>query len=67
MNTNNTKTLNTVIGIDLGDKKHAICVTDKDGAILLEFTVANRREDLMGLAGQYPDARVAMGVGTHSS
>jgi len=56
----------TTIGIDLGDKKHAICVLSKDGEVLQEFSIRNDREELLRLAEAYPKARVAMEVGTHS-
>lgn len=62
----NKHTQETVIGIDLGDKKHAICVLDKDGKILREDTLTNDRKHLAELAREYPRARVAMEVGTHS-
>jgi len=38
-----SKTLNTVIGIDLGERKRAACATSKDGNVLREFTIANSR------------------------
>ena len=66
MNTKSTKTLNTVIGIDLGDIQHAVCVTDKHGKILKEFDLPNRRDSLMELAAEYPSALIALEVGTHS-
>lgn len=56
----------TVIGIDLGDIKHAICVTDKDGKILKEDTVLNTHDGLEELADLYPNSLVAMETGTHS-
>jgi transposase len=56
----------TVIGIDLGDRKHAICVIGKGGEVTSEFSIPNQREDLERLALIYPKARVAMEVGTHS-
>jgi transposase len=56
----------TVIGIDLGDRKHMICVLDKHGKILREDTLTNDRQHLAELAREYPGARVAMEVGTHS-
>ena len=61
-----TKTLNAVVGIDFGDKIHTICVTDKDGNILHEFTCPNERAFIERFARGYPDALVAMEVGTHS-
>ncbi len=60
------KTSNAVIGIDLGDKKHAVCVIDKNGKILKEFSIPNERKKLEQLAKNCPKARVAMEVGTHS-
>ena len=63
------KTINdpqTVIGIDLGDKKHAVCVLDKEGVVVSEKTLVNRRPALEKLCEQYPGARVAIEVGTHS-
>jgi transposase len=55
-----------VIGVDLGNTKHAICVTDKMGNILKEFSIHNSRKHLLQLAGDYPEALVALEVGTHS-
>lgn len=55
-----------VIGIDLGDKQHAICVLDKDGNTLKEFSIPNTEKHLQTLANDYPKARIAMEVGTHS-
>jgi transposase len=54
------------IGIDLGDKKHAICVLDADGEIIDRRTIANNLDSLRRLAKKYPEARVAMEVGCHS-
>jgi transposase len=61
-----TSNQQTVIGIDLGDIKHAVCVTDKHGKILQEFSIPNRRDCLEDLAEDYPCSRIAMEVGTHS-
>ena len=61
-----TKASKTVIGIDLGDIKHAICVTNKHGKILKEFSLPNRRDCLEEFADEYPKALIAMEVGTHS-
>lgn len=67
MNTKNTtQQFETIIGVDLGDKKHAICVIDKQGEIQKEFFLRNCLNDLTKLARDYPKARVAMEVGTHS-
>jgi transposase len=56
----------TVIGIDLGDKQHAICVLDKDGNALREYSIPNHAKHLEVLAKEYPKATIAMEVGTHS-
>lgn len=58
--------LTTVIGIDLGDLRHAVCVLDRDGDTLEEFSITNTRESLTKLAKKYPGARIAMEVGPHS-
>jgi transposase len=54
------------IGLDLGDKKHAICVLDQDGDIIDERAITNHRESLRRLSQKYPGARIAMEVGSHS-
>jgi transposase len=56
----------TYLGVDLGDRKHQVCVTDKEGTILDEFSITNTRESLRELAADHPKARVAIEVGTHS-
>lgn len=58
--------LGSFIGIDLGNRKHHVCVTDKDGTILSEFTIANDRAALRKLCEDHPEAAVAIEVGTHS-
>lgn len=63
---NITKQFGTIIGIDLGDSRHAVCVTNKDGNIQKEKSIINRRECLEDLTEQYPKALIAMEVGTHS-
>lgn len=55
-----------IIGIDLGDKKHAICVLNRDGDIIDERTITNHRESLRRLSQKYPGARIACEVGSHS-
>ena len=54
------------IGIDLGDRKHQVCVTDKDGTVLSEKSMTNDFESFALFASQYPNATVALEVGTHS-
>lgn len=60
------KQLGSYLGVDLGDKKHYVCVTDKDGIILQEFSISNTRKALEDLASSYPQTALAMEVGTHS-
>lgn len=60
------KQFRTIIGVDLGDKKHHVCVTDKDGNILSETTLPNRREHLVRLAKEHHGGLVAIEVGCHS-
>lgn len=54
------------IGLDLGDKKHAICVLNKAGEIIDERSITNHRESLRRLSQKHPKARIASEVGTHS-
>jgi len=61
-----SKQYRTIIGVDLGDKKHHVCVTDKDGKILSEKTVTNNKEQLTRLANEHRGGLFAIEVGTHS-
>ena len=61
-----TKQYRTIIGVDLGDKKHHVCITGKDGNILCEKTVANNQEQLTKLVHEHRGALFAIEVGTHS-
>lgn len=56
----------TYLGIDLGDRKHHVCVTDGNGTILDEFTIANDRPALRKLCEDHPGGAAAIEVGTHS-
>lgn len=62
----NTTIPNITIGLDLGDKKHAICVLDQNGDIIDERTITNHRESLRRLSLKYREARIAFEVGSHS-
>ena len=56
-----------IIGIDLGNAKHAICVTlQSNGEIIDERNITNHRESLRRLSQKYPGALIAMEVGSHS-
>lgn len=56
----------TIIGVDLGDTKHAICITDKHGNITKEYSIPNSRAQIQKLAVCYPNSLIALEVGTHS-
>lgn len=56
-----------VVGIDLGNAKHAICVMLREsGEIVDERSITNHRESLRRLSKKYPDSLLAMEVGSHS-
>lgn len=54
------------LGLDLGDRRHAVCVLDEQGQITAEETLPNTRETLEQLSKRYPGATIAMETGTHS-
>lgn len=54
------------IGMDLGDKKHQVCVLDKTGHILAEEEVTSTRAAMTSFFKQYRGAVVALEAGTHS-
>ena len=54
------------IGMDLGDKKHQVCILDKTGKIIAEKEVAGNRTAMASFFKQYRGAVVAMETGTHS-
>jgi transposase len=54
------------IGIDLGDRRSAVCVVDGEGAVRRRWTVATTEAGVCkGLANE-PPSRVVIEVGTHS-
>jgi len=54
------------VGIDLGDKKHAICALDQSGDPVDERSITNHRESLRRLSQKYSGALMVMEVGSHS-
>jgi len=54
------------IGIDLGDRKHAVCVLDAKGEIVVQETITNSRGSLTALSRRFPGALMVMEVGMHS-
>lgn len=61
-----SKTSTFTIGIDLGDRKHAVCVLDAKGEIVKQESIANSRGSLTALSKRYPGALMVMEVGMHS-
>jgi transposase len=54
------------IGMDLGDKKHQICVLDETGVAVAEVAVDNTAAAVSKYFRKYVGAVVAMETGTHS-
>lgn len=54
------------IGIDMGDRGHAICAIDADGEIIDERKITNTKESLRRLSKKHPGARIVIEVGSHS-
>lgn len=52
--------------MDLGDKKHQVCILDKTGKIIAEEAVAGTRAAMTSFFKRYRGAVVAMETGTHS-
>jgi len=55
-----------VIGLDLGDHSHHVCVMDATGQIVREGSLLNTRPALAKLMAEFPRATIAMEAGTHS-
>jgi transposase len=66
MKTHTTKSSAITIGIDLGDRKHALCVLDAKGKILKQESITNTRGSLTALSRRHPGALMVMEVGMHS-
>lgn len=54
------------LGLDLGDRRHHVCVLDAAGQILREGALTNTRNALTKLLADFPHATVALEAGTHS-
>ena len=54
------------IGLDLGDRRHAVCVLDGAGQIVSEESLPNTRASLEQLSQRCPCATIAMETGMHS-
>src|SRR5215510_11395898 len=54
------------LGLDLGDRRHYLCVLDASGQLVREGFLTNNRSALLKLLQDFPHATVAMEAGTHS-
>jgi transposase len=61
-----TKKSTITIGLDLGDRKHAVCVLDAKGEVIKEESITNTRPSLTALSRRHPGALIVMEVGMHS-
>ena len=57
---------NSIIGMDLGDKKHVVCVLNAAGAVVARATLPATPEAVTTFFQRYRGAVVAMETGTHS-
>ena len=53
---------NITIGIDLGDRRHAVCVLSAAGEILAEEAITNTRECLTAFAARHPGLQKGSGL-----
>jgi hypothetical protein len=54
------------LGLDLGDRKHHLCVLNSAGEVVREGSLPNTRAALTQLLAEFAGATVAMEAGTHS-
>lgn len=54
------------VGIDLGDRKHEVCVVNRRAEIVETRKIESTREELKKLAKEYPRAQVVIECGTQS-
>jgi len=66
MKTKKTAGEKLTVGLDLGDRRHFVCVLDASGEILAEEAIVNTREVPTAYAARYPGATWVMETGTHS-
>lgn len=66
MKTKSNSSSTVTIGLDLGDRRHAVCVLDAKGGIHKQESITNTRESLTALSRRHPGALIAMEVGSHS-
>jgi hypothetical protein len=66
MNTKQPTVGKRTMGLDLGDRRHHVCVLDDAGKLLAEEAIVNTREVLTAFCARYRGATVVMETGTHS-
>ena len=54
------------VGMDMGDKKHNICIIDAEGEVIKRSTVSNTAIGIRKYFSKLPPCLVAMEAGTHS-
>ncbi len=54
------------VGMDMGDKKHNVCVLDAEGDIQERGSVTNTAKSIEKYFSKLPSCRVALEAGTHS-
>jgi transposase len=59
-------TTKLTIGLDLGDRRHSVCVLDILGEIIAEEVITNTAECLERFSERYAGATIIMETGTHS-
>ena len=67
MQENSTISACGTIGIDLGDKRHQVCMMTPDGAIAMEGRIDNTPAALEAMFGTMEPALIALESGTHSA
>lgn len=61
-----SKSSTYTIGLDLGDRKHAVCVLNSRGEFLKQESITNTGASLTALSRRHPGALIVMEAGTHS-
>jgi transposase len=54
------------VGMDMGDKRHNVCVLDAAGQVLVRDAVVNTATALRKYFTDFPPCRIALEAGTHS-
>ena len=60
------KTKTYTVGLNLGDRRHQVCVLDKAGEIIAEEGLVNTAVVLRTFSARYPKATIVLETGTHS-